>query len=105
MSPAAPYSPQAQIKQLLLGLSLSSPPLVQAQLSEALSIICSYDFPARWPELLPELVSKLHSDDPAVIKGVLAVGRDKPWLGWRASWPPGGRPYLARLSTVQGRAA
>lgn len=67
---------KAQIKQLLLGLSLSSPPLVQAQLSEALSIICSYDFPARWPELLPELVSKLRSDDPTVIKGVLAIANN-----------------------------
>ena len=28
---------------------LSAPPLVRAQLSEALSLISSHDFPAKWP--------------------------------------------------------
>jgi exportin-2 (importin alpha re-exporter) len=38
---------------------LSTPPLVRAQLSEALTIVSSHDFPAQWPQLLPELVESL----------------------------------------------
>jgi hypothetical protein len=51
---------QAQIKQLLTGLMLSTPQLIRAQLSEALTIISSHDFPANWPQLLPELVERLN---------------------------------------------
>lgn len=51
---------QAQIKQLLTGLMLSTPQLISAQLSEALTIISSHDFPANWPQLLPELVERLN---------------------------------------------
>ena len=36
---------QDAIKGLLPGLMLSTPPLVQAQLSEALAIVCGHDFP------------------------------------------------------------
>ena len=53
---------------------LSTPSLVQSQLSEALSVICSHDFPVRWPTLLPELVERLTSSyDLHVINGVLAT--------------------------------
>ena len=69
-----PHS-QAQIKATLPGLMLSTPPLVQAQLSEALSIICSHDFPNHWPTLLPELVGRLQEGraDLATLNGVLAT--------------------------------
>ena len=40
---------QDLIKQLITSLMLSAPPLVRAQLSEALSLISSHDFPAKWP--------------------------------------------------------
>ena len=40
---------QELIKQLITSLMLSAPPLVRAQLSEALSLISSHDFPAKWP--------------------------------------------------------
>lgn len=50
---------QGQIKQLLTGLMLNTPPLVRAQLSEALTLISGHDFPAAWPQLLPELVERL----------------------------------------------
>ncbi|KAG2451269.1 hypothetical protein HYH02_003876 [Chlamydomonas schloesseri] len=71
-----PDAEKAQIKQLLLGVTLGSPHRVAAQLSEALSIICGYDFPAKWPELLPELVTKLATEDLTHIKGVLQVANN-----------------------------
>ncbi len=40
---------QELIKQLITSLMLCAPPLVRAQLSEALSLISSHDFPAKWP--------------------------------------------------------
>ena len=46
-------------------------PLARAQLSEALSVISGHDFPARWPELLPELIRRLGSGTPAEVAGVL----------------------------------
>jgi len=52
---------------------LSTPPLVRAQLSEALSIICSHDFPRHWPTLLTELVERLNTTDLHTINGVLAT--------------------------------
>jgi exportin-2 (importin alpha re-exporter) len=64
---------QDQIKALLPGLMLSTPALVQAQLSEALSIICSHDFPRQWPTLLGELVERLKTSDLKSINGVLAT--------------------------------
>lgn len=39
---------QDQIKAHITDLMLSAPPRVRAQLSEALSIISSHDFPAKW---------------------------------------------------------
>lgn len=69
-----PSLSQDQIKALLPGLMLSTPPLVQAQLSEALSIVCGHDFPHQWPNLLSELVERLiGSSDLKTISGVLAT--------------------------------
>jgi exportin-2 (importin alpha re-exporter) len=51
---------KAAVRALLPGLMLSTPPLVRAQLSEALTIVSSHDFPAQWPQLLPELVERLN---------------------------------------------
>lgn len=66
---------KAQIKATLPGLMLSTPTLVQAQLSEALSIVCSHDFPRLWPTLLTELVQRLSnpSVDLKTVNGVLAT--------------------------------
>lgn len=58
---------QEQIKTLLTGLMLSTPPLVRAQLSEALSVISSHDFPRKWSTLLPELIERLRSGDAATV--------------------------------------
>lgn len=50
---------------------LSTPPVVQKQLGAALAIAADSDFPEKWPKLLPELVTKLCTDDFAVVNGVL----------------------------------
>ncbi|GBG00626.1 exportin, partial [Raphidocelis subcapitata] len=68
-----PDAEKEQIRQLLTGLMLSTPPLVRAQLSEALAIISGHDFPMRWPGLLPELVARLQTDDLGVVNGVAAT--------------------------------
>ena len=47
------------------------PSQIQAQVSEAISLIAKVDFPAQWDNLLPELVQQFGSSDPAVVNGVL----------------------------------
>jgi hypothetical protein len=64
---------QEQIKSLIVDLMLSAPPKVRAQLSEALSIISSHDFPAKWQSLLPLLIEKLKTDDQQLVNGVLST--------------------------------
>ncbi|CAM6129189.1 unnamed protein product [Calypogeia fissa] len=71
-----------QIKSTIVRLMLSTPPKIQSQLSEALSIISNYDFPGKWQTLLPELVSSLRSSvdisstsgvDINIVNGVLST--------------------------------
>jgi exportin-2 (importin alpha re-exporter) len=59
------------MKGLLPGLMVSTPPLVRAQLSEALSVISGHEFPSKWPTLLPELITRLQTGDAATVQGVL----------------------------------
>ena len=60
------------VKGALVRLMTSTPPLVQRQLSDALTIISRCDFPERWPTLLPELVAQLQSaTDMTIVTGVL----------------------------------
>ena len=52
----------------------AAPPDVQRQLSAALSIISTSDFPAKWQNLLPELIAKFTaqaSRDYPTVNGVL----------------------------------
>lgn len=70
---AVPDAEKDQIKAMLPGLMLNTPALVQAQLSEALSLICGHDFPTRWPSLLTEMVERLNTNDLQTINGVLAT--------------------------------
>ena len=58
---------QEQIKSLLTGLMLSTPPLARAQLSEALSVVSSHDFPRKWATLLPELIERLKTGDASTV--------------------------------------
>ena len=50
---------------------LLAPPSIRAQLSEALTIIATTDFPDKWQTLLPELREKLNTEDIDIIVGVL----------------------------------
>ena len=54
-----PDATKTQCKDGLLSLFLVVPPKLQAQLSEAMSLIASHDFPERWPTLLGQLVGQL----------------------------------------------
>ena len=74
-----PAETKTQVKNGLLTLFLSVPAKLQAQLSEAMSLIATHDFPQQWPNLLGELVSQLSAAagaqprDYAKISGLLAI--------------------------------
>ncbi|XP_026750496.2 exportin-2 [Galleria mellonella] len=59
------------IKNLIVSLMLKSPEAIQRQFSDAVSIIGKYDFPEKWPTLIPEMVEKFATGDFHVINGVL----------------------------------
>ncbi|CAL9138619.1 unnamed protein product [Musa acuminata var. zebrina] len=56
---------------------LAALPRVQPQLSEALAVVSSHDFPQSWPALLPELVASLRNaaedNDYRAVNGLLAA--------------------------------
>jgi exportin-2 (importin alpha re-exporter) len=69
--PRIPVGDRTTIKQHLVDLMCTTPPDVQRQLAEAVSIVSKYDFPEEWQNLLPILVSKLAANDITVTKGVM----------------------------------
>mmetsp|Transcript_13898 Transcript_13898/g.41394 ORF Transcript_13898/g.41394 Transcript_13898/m.41394 type:complete len:969 (+) Transcript_13898:177-3083(+) len=46
---------------------------VKQQLSQALTLIAASDFPAKWPDLLPEIVQNLRSSDKNTLSGMLLI--------------------------------
>lgn len=60
-----------RVKQLIVNLMLKSPPNIQRQLSDAVSIIGKSDFPQNWPKLLDEMIAYFATGDFHVINGVL----------------------------------
>ncbi|KAL0426138.1 UNVERIFIED_CONTAM: Exportin-2 [Sesamum radiatum] len=74
---AVPDPEKEQIKALIVTLMVNASPKIQAQLSEALTIIGKHDFPKAWPTLLPELVVTLdklsQANDYVSVNGVLAT--------------------------------
>lgn len=62
---------RSTIKTHLVQLMCTVPPRIQAQVSEAISLIAKVDYPAQWDNLLPELVQQFGSADPSVVNGVL----------------------------------
>lgn len=61
------------IKKEIIGLMISTPANIQAQLGEAVSIIAESDFYTRWDTLVDDLVSRLTPDNLKVNIGVLQV--------------------------------
>jgi exportin-2 (importin alpha re-exporter) len=59
------------IKSHLVELMCTVPPQIQAQISEAISLIAAVDYPKNWDNLVGELVQKMKSPDLAVVNGVL----------------------------------
>mmetsp|Transcript_30239 Transcript_30239/g.50587 ORF Transcript_30239/g.50587 Transcript_30239/m.50587 type:complete len:1000 (+) Transcript_30239:127-3126(+) len=64
-------SDKAMIKTHVVELMCCAPMDVQNQLAEAVTLISKYDFPAHWENLLPQLVTKLASNDLSITKGVM----------------------------------
>ncbi|KAF1961239.1 Cse1-domain-containing protein [Byssothecium circinans] len=61
------------IKRELIGLMVSVPPNLQAQLGEAISAIADSDFWQRWDTLVDDLISRLTPGNATVNNGVLRV--------------------------------
>ncbi|RDL35142.1 putative importin-alpha export receptor [Venustampulla echinocandica] len=68
-----PENEVATIKKELIGLMISVPSSIQAQLGESISVIADSDFWQRWDTLVDDLVSRLTEDNPKVNIGVLEV--------------------------------
>ena len=69
-----PADTKMQVKEGLLSLFLSVAPKLQAQLSEAMSLIATHDFPANWPKLLGQLVEQLQAAAGAAPRDYAKVG-------------------------------
>jgi len=61
---------RGQIKVHIVDLMLTSDKRIQSQLSEAVTLISDTDYPAKWPNLMTDLVAKMQCQDLNVIKGV-----------------------------------
>lgn len=59
------------VKDQVLSLMLSTPELVQRQLSETIAIIAQHDFPQDWLSLMPTMAEKIQQPDYHAIGGVL----------------------------------
>ncbi len=107
-----PADEVATIKQELVGLMISSPPSIQAQLGDAISIIADSDFWRRWETLIPDLVSRLSTTDFKVTNGVLEVAHSI-FARWRPLFRSNelfeevnhvlstfGEPYIHLLATA-----
>lgn len=77
-----PAEEVATIKQELVGLMIVSPPNIQTQLGEAISVIADSDFWKRWDTLIPDLVSRISPDNFKVTNGVLEVAHSI-FVRWR----------------------
>jgi exportin-2 (importin alpha re-exporter) len=61
------------IKSNLVQLMSTAPALIQSQCSEAISLIADVDFPAKWANLLPDLIAKFNTNDINVLNGALST--------------------------------
>lgn len=84
-----PADDVATIKKEIVGLMISSPPTIQTQLGEAISIIADSDFWERWDTLTADLVSRLSDTDYKITNGVLEVAHSI-FARWRPLFPSNG---------------
>ncbi|PLW19345.1 hypothetical protein PCANC_09135 [Puccinia coronata f. sp. avenae] len=62
------------LKQHLLSAVSHAPPSITALLRPSLALIISYDYPHRWPELLPQTISLISSNEYLLIQaGLIAL--------------------------------
>jgi exportin-2 (importin alpha re-exporter) len=66
-----PESDRQLIKDNLVSLMCTVPPQLQSQCSESIALIASSDFPAKWDNLLPDLIAKFTDPNCDVLNGVL----------------------------------
>ncbi|GAX23712.1 hypothetical protein FisN_12Hh289 [Fistulifera solaris] len=59
------------IKTHLVQLMCTTPPQIQLQLTESISLIAKVDYPQKWDNLLGELIQQFNTTDPTVLMGVL----------------------------------
>ena len=59
------------IKDNLVSLMCTVPPQLQSQCSESIALIASSDFPAKWDNLLSNLIAKFADPNWDVVNGVL----------------------------------
>ena len=74
------------IKRDIVGLMISCPSTVQAQLGDAVGVIADSDFFRDWDTLIEDLVSRLTPSDPKVNNGVLQVAHSI-FKRWRPLFP------------------
>lgn len=72
----SPYAPIAEedkpdIKNRLVPLMLEVPKYLFKSISGSLQIVSAHEFPHAWPELMPMLIERLTSEDPAVVIAIL----------------------------------
>jgi len=60
-----------QVKTLIVDLMLKSPSGIQKQLSQAIALIGAQDFPAKWQNLVTDMVQRFKTGDFHLINGVL----------------------------------
>jgi exportin-2 (importin alpha re-exporter) len=67
ISPEDRNTIKSHLVQLMCTVSFQ----IQAQISEAISLVAAVDYPDNWQNLLPELIQQFNSTDPNVVVGVL----------------------------------
>jgi exportin-2 (importin alpha re-exporter) len=66
-------SDRNHIKQHIVDLMTRSPEHIQAQLSDAITVIGKCDFPDQWPNLLDTLVKQFHQDSSNAFQSINGV--------------------------------
>ena len=70
-TPDLPDEDKVVVKENLVEALMCAPPLIRAQMAEALKYIAYTDFPDKWPGLFPSIMGNLQSGDQSRIAGSL----------------------------------